>query len=195
APRTGGSDRRTRSPPAAGWRRPPARSRRRACPCGRRAARAARPARRRPSRRSRAGTTCGPRRAIRVVRSRDRGGEGRAGRRIGARQESRVDAAAVKVEFWPRGVLGTERVHGVMPAAGVGQRLAAGLPKQYLPILDAPMIVHTARALLAAAWIDELVIVVAPDDAGRAASLFQGWSRVRVRAIGGASRRDSVLAG
>ncbi len=88
-----------------------------------------------------------------------------------------------------------ERFHAVMPAAGVGQRLAAGLPKQYLPILDAPMIVHTARALLAAAWIDELVIVVARDDAGRAASLFQGWSRVRVRAIGGASRRDSVLAG
>lgn len=88
-----------------------------------------------------------------------------------------------------------ERFHAVMPAAGVGQRLAAGLPKQYLPILDAPMIVHTARALLAAAWIDELVVVVAPADPGGAAALFAGWPRVSVRAIGGASRRDSVLAG
>src|SRR5690606_1997923 len=82
-----------------------------------------------------------------------------------------------------------------MPAAGVGQRLGASLPKQYLPILDVPMVVHTARALLAAAWIDELVVVVAPADPGGAAALFAGWPRVSVRAIGGASRRDSVLAG
>jgi 2-C-methyl-D-erythritol 4-phosphate cytidylyltransferase len=88
-----------------------------------------------------------------------------------------------------------ERIHAVMPAAGVGQRLGAGLPKQYLPILDSPMIVHTVRALLAAAWIDDVVVVVAPTDSGRAQALFAGWPRVSVRAVGGASRRDSVLAG
>ena len=88
-----------------------------------------------------------------------------------------------------------ERFHAVMPAAGLGQRVGAGLPKQYLPILDAPMIVHTARALLAATWIEELVVVVAPGDPGRAAALFEDWPRTSVRAIGGASRRDSVLSG
>ncbi len=88
-----------------------------------------------------------------------------------------------------------ERIHAIMPAAGLGQRLGAGLPKQYLPILDAPMIVHTMRALLAAPWIDEVVVVVAPADPDRAEALFMGWPRVSVRAIGGASRRDSVLAG
>lgn len=88
-----------------------------------------------------------------------------------------------------------ERIHAIMPAAGLGQRLGAGLPKQYLPIVDAPMIVHTARALLAAQWIDQLVVVVAPADPGRAEALFVAWPRVSVRAIGGASRRDSVLAG
>src|SRR5690606_30056922 len=82
-----------------------------------------------------------------------------------------------------------------MPAAGLGLRLGAGLPKQYLPILDAPMIVHTARALLAAQWSDQVVVVVAPADPGRAQALFTGWPRVGVCAIGGASRRDSVLAG
>lgn len=88
-----------------------------------------------------------------------------------------------------------ERIHAIMPAAGQGQRLGAGLPKQYLPIFDAPMIVHSVRALLAAQWIDRLVVVVAPDDAGRAEALLAGLPRVSVRAIGGASRRDSVLAG
>src|SRR5690606_41425624 len=51
------------------------------------------------------------------------------------------------------------------------------------------------RALLAAQWIDELVVVVTPGGAGRAEGLFVGWPRVSVRAVGGASRRDSVLAG
>lgn len=88
-----------------------------------------------------------------------------------------------------------ERIHAIMPAAGQGQRLGADLPKQYLPLGDAPMIVHSARALLAAQWIDELVVVVAPADPGRAEALFAGWPRVSVRAVGGASRRDSVLAG
>ncbi|MBE0592065.1 MAG: 2-C-methyl-D-erythritol 4-phosphate cytidylyltransferase [Burkholderiaceae bacterium] len=88
-----------------------------------------------------------------------------------------------------------ERIHAIMPAAGQGQRLGADLPKQYLPLVDAPMIVHSVRALLAAQWVDELVVVVAPGDAGRAGTLLAGWPRVRVRAIGGASRRDSVLAG
>ncbi len=88
-----------------------------------------------------------------------------------------------------------ERIHAIMPAAGEGQRLGAGLPKQYLPIVDAPMIVHSARALLAAPWIEQLVVVVAPAGAGHAEGLFVGWPRVSVRAVGGASRRDSVLAG
>src|SRR5690554_5591828 len=82
-----------------------------------------------------------------------------------------------------------------MPAAGEGQRLGAGLPKQYMPIVDAPMMVHCARALLAAQWIDQLVVVVAPAGAARAEGLFVDWPRVSVRAVGGASRRDSVLAG
>lgn len=88
-----------------------------------------------------------------------------------------------------------ERIHAIMPAAGQGLRLGADLPKQYLPVVDAPMIVHSARALLAARWIDELVVVVAPTDPGRAEALFAGWARTRVRAVGGVSRRDSVLAG
>ena len=88
-----------------------------------------------------------------------------------------------------------ERIHAIMPAAGEGQRLGAGLPKQYMPIVDAPMMVHCARALLAAQWIDQLVVVVAPAGAARAEGLFVDWPRVSVRAVGGASRRDSVLAG
>lgn len=88
-----------------------------------------------------------------------------------------------------------ERFHAIMPAAGQGLRLGAELPKQYLPIAGIPMLVHSARAILAATWVARLVIVVSVHDEARATALFGRWPRVSVRPIGGVTRRDSVLAG
>jgi 2-C-methyl-D-erythritol 4-phosphate cytidylyltransferase len=87
------------------------------------------------------------------------------------------------------------RIHAVMPAAGRGLRVGSTLPKQFLPINGEPMIAHAARAMLAVDWIDRLTVVVAHDDRERAEALFAGWSRIALRAVGGPSRRDSVLAG
>ncbi len=49
-------------------------------------------------------------------------------------------------------------------------------------------------ALLSAPWIEKVVVVVAPDDL-RGPPLFFGHARVVVIGQGGATRRDSVLAG
>ena len=43
------------------------------------------------------------------------------------------------------------RYIALMPAAGVGARMGAGTPKQYLPIGGKPMLRHTARRLPVAA--------------------------------------------
>lgn len=86
------------------------------------------------------------------------------------------------------------RFFAVIPAAGAGTRLGAPQPKQYLALGGRPMLRWSVDALLAAPWIERVLVVVAPDD-GRAAALLEGLARVEVLAAGGAARRDSVLAG
>lgn len=86
------------------------------------------------------------------------------------------------------------RFFAVIPAAGAGTRLGAPQPKQYLALGGRPMLRWSVDALLAAPWIERVLVVVAPDDA-RAAALLEGLARVEVLAAGGAARRDSVLAG
>lgn len=86
------------------------------------------------------------------------------------------------------------RFHALVPAAGVGARLGAPVPKQYLELDGRPMLWWTVQALLAAPFVAGVDVVVAPDDA-RAGDILRDAPRTRVRPVGGASRRDSVLAG
>ncbi len=87
-----------------------------------------------------------------------------------------------------------ERFHAVVPAAGIGTRVGAEIPKQYLRLGEFSLLQWSVRALLAAPFIETVLVVVAPGDT-RAVAQVGGWPRVRVEAVGGASRRDSVLAG
>lgn len=83
-------------------------------------------------------------------------------------------------------------VWGVVPAGGIGSRVGAHIPKQYLPLEGRPLLSWTLEAL-AAAPIDGVVLVVAPDDSHiDTIDLPEG---VRVVREGGATRADSVLAG
>ncbi len=92
-----------------------------------------------------------------------------------------------------------ERFLAVVPAAGSGTRVGGPLPKQYLPLAGRTVLECTVLALLEAAWIERILVVVAPDDE-RAWGLLapvaaRSAGRVGVAAVGGATRRDSVLAG
>lgn len=89
---------------------------------------------------------------------------------------------------------GAPRCLAVMPAGGAGSRLGAGIPKQYLDLAGQPMIARAARGLLAAPWIDCLVVVVGASDT-LAADALAGLPRTVLLGEGGASRRDTVLAG
>ena len=71
-------------------------------------------------------------------------------------------------------------------AAGQGLRAGSDIPKQFLPLAGVPLVEHSRRALAAHLRVDRVVTVVA---AGNEA-LVEGET-----AIGGATRRESVLNG
>lgn len=102
---------------------------------------------------------------------------------------------------------GLQPVWGVLPAAGAGSRAALGRPKQYWRAADAgpTMLEHSVVALAALSRLSSfagLVVVLAPDDClweseGLGEALGQRLGAefpVMACAIGGESRRDSVLA-
>ncbi|NBP38217.1 MAG: 2-C-methyl-D-erythritol 2,4-cyclodiphosphate synthase [Betaproteobacteria bacterium] len=97
-----------------------------------------------------------------------------------------------------------QTLHAVIPAAGRGQRFdpdAASLAKakQYHDLAGKAVIVRSIEALLAVARIDCVWVVLAPGDQEGpqrlAEALSKAKGRLRICHLGGAERRDSVLAG
>ncbi len=82
----------------------------------------------------------------------------------------------------------------VVPAAGIGARMQADLPKQYLALAGRTVLEHTLLALLKHPAIKQVWVVVAADDPYFEALALARDSRIR-RVNGGAERVDSVLAG
>jgi 2-C-methyl-D-erythritol 4-phosphate cytidylyltransferase/2-C-methyl-D-erythritol 2,4-cyclodiphosphate synthase len=78
----------------------------------------------------------------------------------------------------------------VIVAAGRGLRAGGGVPKQWRDLGGRTVAERTIAAFRAHPRIDRIVLVLHPDDMVRA-DLFQGLSAVP----GGATRRESVLAG
>uniref|UniRef100_UPI0021479ED4 IspD/TarI family cytidylyltransferase n=1 Tax=Tahibacter caeni TaxID=1453545 RepID=UPI0021479ED4 len=83
----------------------------------------------------------------------------------------------------------------VVPAAGSGRRFGGEVPKQYLRLADKPLLLHTLERLAAHPHIAGLLLVVAADDASWVQGLVEVLGKPLLRAIGGAERADSVLAG
>jgi 2-C-methyl-D-erythritol 4-phosphate cytidylyltransferase len=81
----------------------------------------------------------------------------------------------------------------LIPAAGVGARMAADGPKQYLHIGGKPMLRHTIDAFLSSPLIDHVYVVVSADDPLIAALVPAAG--VTVLRCGGASRLASVQNG
>lgn len=96
------------------------------------------------------------------------------------------------------------RHFALIPAAGVGSRMAAASPKQYLPINGKPMLRHTVDAFLASPLIAHTFVVVSegdgyvadvlPDAALAHAAIVEGGG-VTVLRCGGATRMESILNG
>ncbi|HJV53431.1 MAG TPA: 2-C-methyl-D-erythritol 4-phosphate cytidylyltransferase [Noviherbaspirillum sp.] len=90
------------------------------------------------------------------------------------------------------------RYFALVPAAGVGARMSAGCPKQYMPLAGKPMLRHVLDTFAAAPAIAHTYVVVSSEDGyiadvlGSASHLFD---RISVIYHGGATRHQSVLNG
>ncbi|MNM44873.1 2-C-methyl-D-erythritol 4-phosphate cytidylyltransferase [compost metagenome] len=87
------------------------------------------------------------------------------------------------------------RYFALIPAAGVGARMQAGSPKQYLPIAGKPMLRHALDAFMASPLIAHTYVVVSADD-GVIDSVVQehgAGSGVSVLRCGGATRMETIL--
>ena len=84
-----------------------------------------------------------------------------------------------------------ERVWAIVPAAGVGRRMASDVPKQYLQLNDRMVIDHTLERLLAHPRVELACIALAADDPLWPGSVFARDPRV-LRVAGGAERCHSV---
>src|SRR5690554_8138026 len=89
----------------------------------------------------------------------------------------------MNVKIWP-----------IMPAAGIGSRMQAGRPKQYLSLGGRFLMDHTLNTLLSYPKFEQLVLVLSNDDDYWQDSLFYSDERI-IRAEGGKERCYSVLNG
>lgn len=87
------------------------------------------------------------------------------------------------------------RIAALIPAAGVGRRMGAGIPKQYMDIAGEPMLLQTVRALERVSRIDAICVVVSQEDAWINETAKAFGPRVKVLRAGGRERADTVLGG
>lgn len=83
----------------------------------------------------------------------------------------------------------------IVPAAGMGKRMAADKPKQYLALAGIPILIHTLKALHDSPVIDEIYLVVPPADTVYVKSLLRGAGHLgKVTSLipGGPNRQDST---
>jgi 2-C-methyl-D-erythritol 4-phosphate cytidylyltransferase len=85
------------------------------------------------------------------------------------------------------------RYFALIPAAGVGARMEAGSPKQYLAIAGKPMLRHALDAFLASPLIAHTYVVVSADDG--VIDTVVPEQGVTVLRCGGATRMESILNG
>ncbi|MCZ4338599.1 2-C-methyl-D-erythritol 4-phosphate cytidylyltransferase [Shewanella colwelliana] len=87
-----------------------------------------------------------------------------------------------------------EQIAAIVPAAGIGSRMGAEIPKQYLMLNGQPILGHTLDILLTHPRIERVIVALSPDDTYFEA-LAQSKHPKLERVIGGNERADSVLAG
>ncbi|MEE8731030.1 MAG: 2-C-methyl-D-erythritol 4-phosphate cytidylyltransferase [Rahnella inusitata] len=86
------------------------------------------------------------------------------------------------------------KVIAVLPAAGIGSRMQAECPKQYLSIGGKTLIEHSIRALLHNHQVTKVIVALSPHDTQFASLPIAQDPRIAV-VIGGSERAESVMAG
>ncbi|MFQ6371206.1 2-C-methyl-D-erythritol 4-phosphate cytidylyltransferase [Shewanella sp. YIC-542] len=86
-----------------------------------------------------------------------------------------------------------QEVIAIVPAAGIGSRMGADCPKQYLPLQDGCILGCTLQLLLGHPAITQVIVALHPQDVFFA-KLPQAHHPKLLTVTGGQARADSVLA-
>ena len=89
-------------------------------------------------------------------------------------------------------------IWAVLPAAGIGRRMGSNIPKQYLSIDGAPLLLHSLRRLSAVKKIEKIVVVIHAEDSRWAEleeSIKDEFGNRIITVMGGGERYQSVLNG
>lgn len=86
------------------------------------------------------------------------------------------------------------KIWAVVPAAGIGSRMAASVAKQYLSLADATVIECTLQKLLAVSRLQAIVVAVRQDDPIWPTLAVSQHPKI-ISTQGGAERADSVIKG
>lgn len=85
-------------------------------------------------------------------------------------------------------------IWAVVPAAGIGERMLANKPKQYLSLCGKTILERTIQSLLSVKRVERVIVVVAANDTYWATLACSQQEKI-TRVLGGASRALSVTAG
>ncbi|WP_144210333.1 2-C-methyl-D-erythritol 4-phosphate cytidylyltransferase [Shewanella donghaensis] len=85
-----------------------------------------------------------------------------------------------------------QSVIAIVPAAGIGARMGATIPKQYLALGEQSILAHTLDSLISHKNIKQVIVALHPDDTFFGSLSQASHPKVKT-VIGGGERADSVL--
>src|SRR5467141_3502212 len=88
------------------------------------------------------------------------------------------------------------RIAAIVPAAGMGTRMGAETPKQFLELDGTPIVILSLRRIAACAQVTDIIVATRADEVGRLEERIGKEKFAQtVRVVkGGDSRQDSVAA-
>ncbi|MGI5840297.1 MAG: 2-C-methyl-D-erythritol 4-phosphate cytidylyltransferase [bacterium] len=90
------------------------------------------------------------------------------------------------------------QITAIVPAAGRGTRMLAASPKQFLPLADKPVLIHTLEVLASCSLLDDIVLVADSEHVSFCRDeLLPAYNLSKVKAVvpGGTERQISVFRG
>ena len=89
------------------------------------------------------------------------------------------------------------KTYAIVLAGGVGQRVGAGIPKQFIPVLGKPMMVYALETFQKCDSIDEIILVCVKSHIEQAKSICNQYNIDKITAYveGGAEFVDSCING
>ncbi|MGE5558241.1 MAG: 2-C-methyl-D-erythritol 4-phosphate cytidylyltransferase [Bacillota bacterium] len=87
--------------------------------------------------------------------------------------------------------------HALILASGIGARMGAGLPKQFLPVAGKSVLEYSIQAFQDSGYIQDINVVIHPEHRARLMEIISAGRYTKVKRIldGGPTRRDSSMIG